>query len=441
MFAGAAKQEITPTASVWMEGMLRTHKSEGIHDSLHARALVLSTGTDPASAAVIAVADLCVLHKPKTDEIRRRASERTGIPAERMVVAVSHTHSGPSTSGLLCPLEEEYTERVIETMATVITEAWHGMQPAVISVASGKEGTISNYRRLLADDGHVVMNWEPFPPEHIIGPIGVIDPELGVLRVTAAGDPDRVLAILFNHAGHPNVLSGENYLISADYPGLAERRLESAHETVAIFANGAQGTMDIDGLRDRDWEGLERVGNALADAVEQTLESLPPAADDRIYCGSVTYSLPPRQITDEEYAWAQEIIKETGGEIAPLADGVGDDYVANLYLKLREVQNNEIPCEQVCIATGDAAWISVPAELYTEIGLKIKAQSPFRYTYIVGLANGYVSYIPTPVAIYEGGYAEVTRIVDASAEACILQHSQTLLEQVFTISHTKGVHS
>jgi len=440
MLAGIAKIDITPTEPVWMEGMLRTHKSEGIHDPLHVRALVLANSADPADAVVIAAADLCVMHKPKTDAIRRMASERTGIPVEQMIVAVTHTHSGPSTSGLLCPIEEEYTERVIASFVTAITDAYRALQPAQAAFTSGKEGTISNYRRLMADDGHVVMNWEPFPAERIIGPFGVIDPELGVLKITAADDPAKVLAILFNHAGHPNVLSGENYLISADYPGLAEGRLEKTFGAVVMFVNGAQGTMDIDGLRDRDWEGLDRVGNALADAVEKTIGMLPSAAEFTVASASATYPLPARKITEAEYAWAQQIIKETGGKIAPLADGVGDDYKANLYVRLRAIQDQDLPCNQVCIAMGDAAWISVPVELYTEIGLKIKAQSPFRYTYIIAMANGYFGYVPTPVAIFEGGYAEDTREVDAAAEGIILQQSQALLVSVFNTINTKGVH-
>ena len=86
----------------------------------------------------------------------------------------------------------------------------------------------------------------------------MIDPEVGVLTLLDAGRPGEVLGILFNHAGHPNVMSGENHLISGDYPGLAARLLEDEFGCVAAFVNGAQGTMDIDGLRDRDWEGVER---------------------------------------------------------------------------------------------------------------------------------------------------------------------------------------
>ena len=68
--------------------------------------------------------------------------------------------------------------------------AARNLQPAELSVTSGQEDTISHYRRLLADDGHVVMNWEPYPPEQIVRPLGVADPEVGVVKVVAAGDPN-----------------------------------------------------------------------------------------------------------------------------------------------------------------------------------------------------------------------------------------------------------
>ena len=175
--------------------------------------------------------------------------------------------------GILTPREDGYVQDLTGQLITLIEVATRNLQPAELSVTSGQEDTISHYRRLLADDGHVVMNWEPYPPEQIVRPLGVADPEVGVVKVVAAGDPGdpakpgRVLALLFNHTGHPNVLSGDNYLLSADYPGLAARLLEEEMGGVALFFNGALGSVDIDGLRDRDWEGLDRTGRALARSV------------------------------------------------------------------------------------------------------------------------------------------------------------------------------
>ena len=96
---------------------------------------------------------------------------------------------------------------------------------------------------------------------------------------------------------------------------------------------------------------------------------------------------------------------------------------------LRAVQDQPIPVEQTCFAVSDCAFISFPGELYTEIGMQLKAASPFRHTYIIGLANGYIGYIPTRQAIGEGGYAEDTRRVDAAAAEIIAEQSLALLRE------------
>jgi len=197
-----------------------------------------------------------------------------------------------------------------------------------------------------------------------------------------------------------------------------------------MFVNGAQGTMDIDGLGPRDWAEMERIGRKLAAAVAETARRIEPAEGLNVRFSSVKYGLPARQIPDEQLAWAEEILKQTGGKVQPLADGVGDDHKALLYKKLHAVQDRSIPVEQVCIALDDTAFISFPGEMFTEIGMHIKAASPFRRTYVVGLANGHVGYFPTRKAIAEGGYAVEVRRLDAAAEDVAVAHSLSLLNQV-----------
>ena len=114
-----------------------------------------------------------------------------------------------------------------------------------------------------------------------------------------------------------------------------------------------------------------------------------------------------------------------------MSDGVGDDYKALLFKKLHEREDREITLDQTCIALGNSALISFPGELFTEIGMRIKVESPFAQTYIIGLANGEIGYVPTRKAIYEGGYAVDTREVGEEAEEIIVSQSLTLIEQVY----------
>ncbi|MCX6994083.1 MAG: neutral/alkaline non-lysosomal ceramidase N-terminal domain-containing protein [Kiritimatiellaeota bacterium] len=450
MQAGLARIEITPSGPIRMEGMLRAHDSTGVHDPIFAKALVLSNGPQPADAFAIVALDVCAMSAESCRTIRALAEKRTGIPFDRIIVAAKHNHSGPATRdpenattstsqyNHSTPAdrdsqnerEKDYVQSLVKKVVAVIEEAAGRLEPVAIGCASGREETISHYRRLLADDGHVVMNWEPWPAERIVRPLGVIDPEVGVLKIVSADGQNRLLGVLFNHAGHPNVMSGDNYLITPDYPGRAEVLLEEKCGGLAIFVNGAQGTMDIDGLRDRDWAGIERVGGALAEAVAGTLTAVAPRATSRLRRGACHYTVPARKISDEEKTWAETIVKQTGGVVKPVADGVGDDYKANLFLRLWKAQDQAIDLEQTCLAVDDCAFISFPGELFTEIGQRIKAASPFRHTYILGLANGSIGYVPTREAIRQGGYEPLVRRVDDSAAEIIEEQSLALLRRV-----------
>ena len=155
-----------------------------------------------------------------------------------------------------------------------------------------------------------------------------------------------------------------------------------------------------------------------------------PSGSPAIRGASTTYTLPGRRITDAEWRWAQDVLAETGGQVAAVADGVGDDYKAAFYRELHDAGPRDLPLEQICLALGDSALLTFPGELYTEIGQHIKAHSPFQRTFIIGLANGYVGYVPTRKAIGEGGYAEDTRHVDEAAEQLVIEHSLALLHHL-----------
>jgi len=431
MVGGTSKIDITPETSVWMDGMIRSHKSLGVHDRIFALALVLSQNTDMENAFVIVSVEVCGLKRDFTQRVRNPASEKTGIPAGNIVITATHTHSGPAAIGFFNPPESDYLDELAEKLVRVIYEAAKTLKPVTAGFASGKENTISYYRRLMSVDGHIVMNWETYPPEKIVGPLGEVDPEVGVLKVAETNNPKKTLCILFNHAGHPNVMSGDNYLISGDYPGLAMKLLEKELGCTTVFVNGAMGTMDIDGLRDRDWEGVERTGKALAAAVSETAHSIELVPDMKLRTGYAKYTLPPRKITRQELSWAEQVLKTTGGKVQALADGVGDDYKALLFKRLHDNRDREITVEQTCAAVGGCALITFPGELFTEIGLRIKKESPFTRTYIIGLANGEIGYIPTKKAIGEGGYAVETREAGDNAEEIIVSRSLELLDNVY----------
>jgi hypothetical protein len=431
MLAGTAKIDITPEYNVRMDGMIRAHGSTGVHDPLYARALVLSEAPDLRQAFALISVQVCAIDAADSASIRQRASARSGIPAGRIVVAAHHNHSGPATHGFFDPAETAYVEELSGKLGALVAEAAASLEPCAVACGSARNDGISEYRRLLHRDGHVVMNWEPYESGEIVRRLGEADPEVGVCKIVAAGDPTRVLCLLFNHAVHPNVLSGDSYLLSGEFTGLAERLLEEEFGAAAIFVNGAQGSIDVDGHGPRDWDEMERLGRLLAASAAEAARAAESCVDRGLQVARIAYTVPRRRVSPEERRWAEEILARTGETITPMADGVGDDYVALLLRDIWEAADQAIPVEQTCFAVGGCAFLTFPGELYTEIGLRLKAASPFAHTYIVGLADGYMGYVPTRQAIVEGGYAEDTRHVDAAAEDVITQRSLSLLRSIY----------
>jgi neutral ceramidase len=414
-----------------MDGMIRAHGSTGVHDPLYARALVLSESPDLSRAFALISLQVCAVGQADAAIIRERASQRSGIPAGRIVVAAHHNHSGPATHGFFDPRETAYVEELMGKLADLVADAAESLEPCAVACGTARCDGVSEYRRLLHRDGHVVMNWEPYEPGDIVRRLGEADPEVGVCLLTAAAELDRVVCLLFNHAVHPNVLSGDSYLLSGEFTGLAERLLEEEFGGAAIFVNGAQGSIDVDGHSPRDWAEMERLGRLLAGSASEAARTAASWPEAGLRVARTAYTVPRRRISPEERRWAEEILVRTGGTITPMADGVGDDYVALLLRGIWESPET-ISVEQTCFAVGGCAFLTFPGELYTEIGLRIKAASPFAHTYIVGLADGYMGYVPTRQAIAEGGYAEDTRHVDAEAEDIITERSLALLHSIYS---------
>jgi hypothetical protein len=56
------------------------------------------------------------------------------------------------------------------------------------------------------------------------------------------------------------------------------------------------------------------------------------------------------------------------------------------------------------VAIDDTVLLTIPGELFTELGQDAQAASPFGRTVLVGLANDSVGYIPPRTCFAEGGF-------------------------------------
>ncbi len=89
---------------------------------------------------------------------------------------------------------------------------------------------------------------------------------------------------------------------------------------------------------------------------------------------------------------------------------------------------------QVIALGSELAWVALPGEIFTELGLAIKQDSPFRRTIIAELADGSIGYIPARRAYAQGNYEVVSaRCAEGSGER-LVDAANRLLKELYAQS-------
>ena len=385
----------------------------GVNDDLWAKALVIDDGE--RTVALIACDMIGFPPAAFAAGVREQVATHTSIPGESVMLSASHTHSSHASIDLsTLDLSWPWVLELGHSLAGAAITAWQQRQPALIKVHSGEIHGISDNRRLVRSDGNVYRNWDQTAPGELVRR-GPIDPEVGVLLAQRPdGSP---LAVLCNFTAHP-ICAMSQPLVSADYPGYAMAAVEAAlgPSVTALFTQGACGDVNppvVRGnVRDAREIGLQLAGEVLRVAASLLPEEVPPVERSvQIVSKHVNWAyrtdLPTTSEAERAYAAAKdqvERLQRSGATAADVrAEANKHRLVREKYMLTRNDARQEMGEIQV-MTIGDSAWVGVPGELFCRIGLDIKEQSPFGRTFVVGYANCYQGYFPTPIAYEEGGY-------------------------------------
>lgn len=431
--AGRAKVDITPPLGAVMGNSYGISVSTGVSSPLHAKAVVFEL--DGAKAAIVGC-DLISLHPPIVERARALIAERTGVAPERVIMAATHCHAGPQTHPLLYVLatqeaqriSEAYVEKLPGLIAESVRLAEADLQPAKLSAARGHEDTISFNRRYLRNDGTVTMGG---PPSGVIRRTGPIDPEVGVIYLEAPnGAP---LAMIVNFALHVAIVTGEKF--SADYPHTLSETLRrvKGDGMLTLFLNGTSGNINhIDVLRRGPRLASEaeaaRVGTVLAAAVLKAYQSLTPIDLSLIRAVSRPVRVPalPRP-SAERLETAHAVIKRWG-KGAAFSDVIHAWRDIDLDQYARDgFWDSEV---QAITFGRDLAIVGFPGDSFVELGLFIKQNSPYAFTFVSEQSgNGSLSYIPNEKAFPEKAYeVESARLAPGGGEVLATAATQLLTE-------------
>ena len=283
MRIGLAKNDITPRVGVELCGFgpyLCRH-SIAVRDRLWARAMAVERG---GRRIILVTCDLVGTTLDTANRVRDMVAGHTGVSRDAVMIASSHTHSGPATAhyiGWGAP-DAAYMETLPSRVAKACVRAHENLQEAELAHAAVPCVGIGINREYEADcrppEEALQDGWEPERAD-------LTDTTCHVFSVKAKG---RVVGFLSYFGCHPVVCCAATRYIHGDYCGVATNQVERDRPgTVGLFLQGAQGDVNSCVAHLPEQESLlalDVVAGRYAKALRTGIAKAKPLAVDGVAC-------------------------------------------------------------------------------------------------------------------------------------------------------------
>jgi neutral ceramidase len=372
--AGIARIDITPDIPVMLYGYAsRKTPSEGIHDHLYARAVVFENN---GKKLVMVSSDIGSYTDTLYTVIKKSIMEKFGLKDSEFFLAAIHSHSSPVVS--LDPKKTgenniQYTKSLQQKLLTLVDEAVKNLKPVNTGAGVGYSPVGSN-RREMKSDGSITLGRNPYGPT---------DKEVLVFKMT---DPEgKPVGAIFDYATHATSLGSVNLQISGDVLGISEQFVEQilGKDFISQVFAGASGNIDpwyrvLPSFNTENGWIPEPVllGTLLGEEVVHVFRDTQTGSQGGEISSAIETIQCPRKKLDEKDDELPALNQQKTVPVTITAAHIGDD----------------------------VAFIGFNVEMLTEIGMAIKAGSPYKHTFIITHCNGSSGYLPLSSLYKEGGY-------------------------------------
>lgn len=440
--AGAAAVDITPPVGYRLRGYFDERISTGVHDPIYFKALALRQGE---KTAVLLFSDTCSIPTSSTDPIRDAVAEKTGIDREAIIICATHSHTGPLFCGPIRkhlharamaqnngvdPCEPfDYEKFFIEQGIEAIETALAGLRPVVLDEGQKDLLGISFNRRFIMKDGSVRFN-PGFDNPDKVRPAAGIDPKFTFFLFRDA-ETDAPFTSFTNFALHPDTTEGT--LISQDYPGYLSSVLQArfGNDFVSVFGNGTAGDINhFDFAGGTEPRHASEIGTILGlNALEMTNHhGLVRVAPNLAACGEIL-EWPKQAFTDKDAENAENMM-----DLAVAPEGKGLPFLDRA--RAEKIVNCSsfptiLPLDIQAVRISDEiAIVSLPGEIFVDLGNAIREKSPFKQTIVLELAQGDYLYVPTLKAFEEGSYETIDSVLAPGGGEAVVEKALEVLKKL-----------
>jgi hypothetical protein len=475
---GTATADITPKLPVALMGQFNLRIADTVETPLTANVIALESreGNRSLDAAIMVSCDLVEIPEKLLtmvrDEVHKQIPE---LDMKKVFMTAIHTHTAPvlendlkSSFRYQIPKMgvlqvEEYDIFFVQRVTEAIVKAWKNRRPGSVSWGLSHAAIAYNRRVVYSkevptpgyfSDGSAQMYGNTNLPE-FINLEGMEDHDVNILFFW---DKSGKLIAMTIDVPCPAQEVENRSAVNADYWHPVREKLKQRFgpDLCILGWIGAAGDQSPRPLyrkaaeermiKLRNLSRLEEIARRIVLAVEEAYETV---KDDRYANVQLIHkmenlTLPMRLVTEEEYVFSKAERDKAAAEIA--ADSaVAKDVLARMtwnrdvvdrFDKQKIDPNPKMEAEIHVLRIGDVVICTNQFELFTDYGIRIQARSNALQTFVVQLAAGAGSYLPTERAVKGGGYSAVIQsdLVSPEGGQILVDRTVKLINDMFTVA-------
>lgn len=410
---GFGRTDITPEDSVPLAGYGNTSKrmSKDVLDYLYATCIAI---TDTKGQTILLFSQDLV-NSSQTQTVRSAVSQATGVPAENIMVAATHTHSAPDQTSQhenIAFWKLDYVNRMVEAAEAALADR----ADAEIMIGRANTENLNFIRHYLLSDGsYGGSNFGDFANNTIVDHATTNDPGLQVLKFVRTAEVKKDI-LMVNWQSHPLLTGGmEATDISADFIGSTRSYLEEKTDSLFAYFTGAAGNHNpVSRIKEEmRTEDHKAYGQMLGDHVLAALENMTSLETAEIKTKQVMYECKINHDMEEKLEDAKKVAalysatnRDTGNVLAREL-GFSSVYHANAVIRRAGLKQTRL-VELNAVSIGGFSFIAAPYEMFANHGTYIKENTPFDMTFVISCCNGGHGYIPSTDAYDYGCYESHT---------------------------------
>ena len=392
--AGYSRQAFTPDYQVHLTGYGddEFRLAEGVADDVCVTCVAVTSGED---TILMFSADLLSVNGVAVQWIRERVCPATGIRAEHIYCGATHSHNAPNYYH-----EYEGSARVreafLEAAVAAAKEALADRGPAQFQFGVREQPGMNFIRHYIMEDGSYCGSNFGNPNLKFVSHTHPTDPRMLLVRFLRQDKPS---ITMMNWQAHNDTVRETGYnLVSAGYVAHIRNEYEAITGDHFIFFQGASGNQNKVSRIKEENHGLDWIdyGHKMAQLAKDMLPTLQTAEDTALRTKRELFEVPFNHDWDHMLEQANEVFElwKTVGKAE--GDALGKTYGFTSSYQARDIRNRaklpattELELNAFCI--GPMGFITGPNEIFSTVGIYVRANAPFQNTFII---SGNHLYLP-----------------------------------------------